>query len=118
MAEDRSRPPPELTAGLRSGHGAVSGARSAWADRRGEFDVLALPGTPICAPPVSEVQEAEIPMSRYTRVANCLDLCAITLPLPRAEGRLPIGFQLCAASGADAFLLALAETVLTILQEN
>lgn len=89
--------------------------RADFAQSWAEFDVLALPGTPFCAPPLSEVNEAEIPMSRYTRVANCLDLCAITLPLPRAKGGLPIGFQICAASGTDAFLLALAGTVLATL---
>lgn len=82
-----------------------------------EFDVLALPGTPFCAPPISEVNEAEIPMSRYTRVANCLDLCAISLPLPRAKGELPIGFQLCTAAGSDAFLLELADSILAALRD-
>lgn len=74
-------------------------------------DVLALPGTPFCAPPLFEVDETEIPMSRYTRIANCMDMCAICLPLPRAEGELPIGFQLCASLGSDAYLLSLAETI-------
>lgn len=57
------------------------------------------------------MNEAEIPMSRYTRIANCLDLCAISLPLPRKEGSLPIGLQLCAPANSDAYLLSLAERV-------
>lgn len=76
-----------------------------------DHDLLALPGTPLCAVPVSEVNENEIPMSRYTRAANCLDLCAISLPLTRASGALPVGLQLCAPAHSDAFLLAAAETV-------
>jgi aspartyl-tRNA(Asn)/glutamyl-tRNA(Gln) amidotransferase subunit A len=75
-------------------------------------DILILPGTPLCAPPLTEVNEAEIPMSRYTRVANCLDLCAISLPLPRSADQLPVGLQLCARANADAYLLAVANSVL------
>lgn len=74
-----------------------------------DFDVLVLPGTPICATPLSEVDESQIPMSRYTRIANCLDMCAVTLPLARSSDNLPIGWQLCAPDNCDAFLLALAE---------
>ncbi|MBE3669992.1 hypothetical protein BOO25_13810 [Vibrio navarrensis] len=74
-----------------------------------DFDVLVLPGTPICAAPLSEVDESQIPMSRYTRIANCLDMCAVTLPLARTSDNLPIGWQLCAPGNCDAFLLALAE---------
>lgn len=85
--------------------------RSAFAESFADFDVLALPGTPVCALPVTQVNEAEIPMSRFTRVANCLDLCAITLPLRRPAGALPIGFQLCTPAGTDAYLLSLAEAV-------
>lgn len=76
------------------------------------FDALFLPTTPLCAPLMSEVNEEEIPLSRYTRVANCLDLCAISLPLPHLDEGLPIGMQLCASAGKDAFLLAMAETCL------
>jgi aspartyl-tRNA(Asn)/glutamyl-tRNA(Gln) amidotransferase subunit A len=75
-------------------------------------DILILPGTPLCAPPLAEVNEAEIPMSRFTRVANCLDLCAISLPIPRKAGELPVGLQLCARANADAYLLAVANSVL------
>lgn len=76
------------------------------------FDVLALPGTPARARPVGQVNEAEIPMSRYTRIANCADLCAITLPLPLRHGDLPVGFQLCTPRNSDAYLLSLADSVL------
>lgn len=76
-----------------------------------DFDVLVLPGTPICATPLSEVDESQIPMSRYTRIANCLDMCAVTLPLARSSDHLPIGWQLCAPRFCDAFLLALAEEI-------
>lgn len=83
--------------------------RRAFADVFRGFDALVLPGTPITAPAIEQVDESQIPMSRYTRVANCLDLCAITLPIVGKP--LPVGIQLAAAHGADAKLLAIAEAV-------
>lgn len=89
----------------------LTSVRDAFRATFAEHDLLALPGTPLCAVPVAQVDESEIPMSRYTRVANCLDLCAISLPLARSAGSLPVGLQLCALAYSDAFLLAAAETV-------
>lgn len=83
--------------------------RRAFADSFHGFDALVLPGTPILSPTLNDVDESQIPMSRYTRVANCLDLCAITLPI--VDKPLPIGFQLAAVHGADARLLAIAEAL-------
>ena len=74
-------------------------------------DVLLLPGTPMAAPRLAEVDEAVIPMSRFTRAANCLGLCAIALPVPATAGALPLGIQLAAPAMEDARLLAIAETV-------
>lgn len=72
-------------------------------------DVLLLPGTPMAAPRLSEVDESVIPMSRFTRAANCLGLCAIALPVPAAPGAMPLGIQFCAAAMEDSRLLAVAE---------
>lgn len=79
------------------------------------FDVLALPGTPITATPVDEVDESAIPMSRFTRIVNCLNLCAITLPISQRLGALPVGLQLRAPASADAYLLAIANQVEDII---
>ena len=78
-------------------------------------DILALPGTPICAQPLSEVDESQIPMSRYTRVANCLDLCAISLPLSRPVHYLPVGLQICSVAWSDSRLLATASELSKVL---
>jgi aspartyl-tRNA(Asn)/glutamyl-tRNA(Gln) amidotransferase subunit A len=78
-------------------------------------DILALPGTPICAQPLSEVDESQIPMSRYTRVANCLDLCAISLPLNRPVHHLPVGLQICSVARSDSRLLATASELTKVL---
>jgi aspartyl-tRNA(Asn)/glutamyl-tRNA(Gln) amidotransferase subunit A len=73
------------------------------------FDIIALPGTPLPAVPVSAVDESTIPMSRYTRAGNCLDLCGISVPNGATSAGLPTGLQLMAWSGADFGLLDLAE---------
>jgi len=75
------------------------------------FDIFALPGTPLPAIPVSAVDESTIPMSRYTRVGNCLDLCGLSLPNGVTSTGLPTGLQLMSWSGADAELLDFAEQV-------
>lgn len=74
----------------------------------GRFDIMALPGTPLPAIPVSQVDESTIPMSRYTRVGNCLDLCGLSLPNGVTRTGLPTGLQLMSWSGADAKLLDFA----------
>lgn len=79
--------------------------------RLGHFDLLALPSTPLPAIPVSEVDDTAIPMSRYTRIGNCLGLCGISLPNGKTSHGLPTGFQLMSWSGQDALLLAFAEHV-------
>jgi aspartyl-tRNA(Asn)/glutamyl-tRNA(Gln) amidotransferase subunit A len=75
------------------------------------FDIIALPGTPLPAIPVSAVDESTIPMSRYTRVGNWLDLCGISLPNGTTATGLPTGLQLMSWSGKDASLLDFAAQV-------
>lgn len=89
--------------------GTLQRTRSAFAQRFRDFDVLLLPGTPLPAPPLADIDETAIPMSRYTRAGNCLNLCAIALPMPKTQGGMPVGIQLACSAGADAKLLAIAE---------
>lgn len=77
----------------------------------GAFDVIVLPSTPLPAIPVDAVDETTIPMSRYTRIGNWLDLCAIGVPNGVTASVLPTGFQLMALSGNDVRLLDCAEYV-------
>ncbi|QLF71474.1 amidase (plasmid) [Peteryoungia desertarenae] len=79
------------------------------------FDALLTPTTPLPAVPIDEVNEEEIPMSRFTRVGNYLDLCAITLPMQAPAGEVT-GLQLLALSGQDRNLLDLASKVEGILR--
>ncbi len=85
----------------------VAGFKAAFAD----FDAIALPGTPLPAIPVADIDETQIPMSRYTRAANLLELCAISLPNGSTAARLPTGLQLAMIGGGDAALLDFAESI-------
>ncbi len=75
------------------------------------FDAIALPGTPLPAIPVVDIDETTIPMSRYTRAANLLELCAINLPNGSTAAGLPTGLQLVMIGGGDADLLAFAQHI-------
>jgi aspartyl-tRNA(Asn)/glutamyl-tRNA(Gln) amidotransferase subunit A len=81
-----------------------------------DVDVLAMPTTPIVAPRIDELATPKEFMARNalllrnTTIANFFDLCAITLPLPRAGG-LPTGLMLIARNGDDRRLLRIAAAV-------
>jgi aspartyl-tRNA(Asn)/glutamyl-tRNA(Gln) amidotransferase subunit A len=92
---------------------ALIGAMDA---RLADVDVLAMPTCPIVSPRVDEVTDPKAFMARNamllrnTTIANFLDCCAISLPLPRAGG-LPVGFMLVARNGQDRRLLQIAAAV-------
>ncbi len=92
---------------LRDRAAAIAEFRSRYA----RFDIIALPSTPLPAIPVSTVDESTIPMSRYTRAGNCLDLCGLSIPNGVTSTGLPTGLQLMSWSDADAKLLDFAEQV-------
>ncbi|CAN1549329.1 GatA Asp-tRNAAsn/Glu-tRNAGln amidotransferase A subunit and related amidases [Rhabdaerophilaceae bacterium] len=92
---------------LNDRNAAIAEFRSAF----GHFDIFALPSTPLPAVPLITVDESTIPMSRYTRVGNCLDLCGISIPNGCTSTGLPTGLQLMAWSGDDTELLQFAEQV-------
>lgn len=78
-----------------------------------DYQVLALPTTPIVAPTHVEVAEQagfnarNRLLLRNTSIANFFDLCAITLPL-RFGQALPCGLMLLGRSGADESLFQIA----------
>jgi aspartyl-tRNA(Asn)/glutamyl-tRNA(Gln) amidotransferase subunit A len=59
-----------------------------------DFAALLTPTTPIPAAPLSEVDEAATPLSRFTRAVNYLDMCALALPCGFMGGGLPISLQI------------------------
>jgi aspartyl-tRNA(Asn)/glutamyl-tRNA(Gln) amidotransferase subunit A len=81
-----------------------------------DFDALIMPTTKIVAPLLSESATpegfaAKTPLlAGNTGVVNFLDLCAISLPIPRTGG-LPVGLMLVARNGQDRRLLRIASAV-------
>jgi len=70
-------------------------------------DALLTPTLPIVALPLEEVDEATTPLATFTRAANYLGACAISLPAGFSRDGLPIGVQLMGAPFADATLVRL-----------
>jgi len=89
---------------------------SAMDARLADFDVLAMPTTPIVAPTMQEVAAPDdfarknAMLLRNTVIVNFFDLCAISVPIPR-EGGLPTGLMLIARNGQDHRLFRIAAAV-------
>jgi aspartyl-tRNA(Asn)/glutamyl-tRNA(Gln) amidotransferase subunit A len=82
----------------------VSAAFSDWMRGR---DAMLTPTLPITATPLDEVDEATTPLATFTRAANYLGACALSLPAGFSGDGLPIGVQLMGAPFADATLVRL-----------
>ncbi len=71
----------------------------------GSRDAFLTPTLPIVASPIAEVDESTTPLATWTRAANYLGACALSLPAGFSSERLPIGVQLIGAPFADATLV-------------
>jgi aspartyl-tRNA(Asn)/glutamyl-tRNA(Gln) amidotransferase subunit A len=80
-------------------------AGAAFADWMRERDALLTPTLPITATPLAEVDEATTPLATWTRAANYLGVCALSLPAGFSADGLPIGVQLTGARFAEATLV-------------
>ena len=78
-------------------------------------DFLLTPATARTAPRIDEVDEAEFTLAHYTRMANYLDLCAISLPCGFDRSGLPIGLQLLGRAGNEAGLITTAWAIERLL---
>ncbi|MEO8674104.1 MAG: amidase [Casimicrobiaceae bacterium] len=67
-------------------------------------DALVTPTLPITAVPVAEVDESTTPLAAFTRAANYLGACALSLPAGFSATGLPVGVQVLGAPFADAML--------------
>ena len=76
-----------------------------------ERDALVTPTLPITATPLNDVDESTTPLATFTRAANYLGACALSLPVGCSKSGLPIGMQLIGAPFADATLIAIGRTV-------
>src|SRR6185369_7095828 len=68
-------------------------------------NALLTPTLPITAVPVGEVDESTTPLATWTRAANYLGACALSLPAGLSSDRLPIGVQLTGAAFTEATLV-------------
>jgi aspartyl-tRNA(Asn)/glutamyl-tRNA(Gln) amidotransferase subunit A len=93
----------ELTLKRRSG--------AQFADWMRGRDALLTPTLPITATPIADVDEAATPLATYTRVANYLGICALSLPGGFTAGNLPIGMQFLGAAFAEATLVRIGRAV-------
>jgi aspartyl-tRNA(Asn)/glutamyl-tRNA(Gln) amidotransferase subunit A len=88
------------------------------------FDALAMPTVPLVAPAIEPLVRSDDAywatnsrLLRNTSLVNFLDGCAITLPVHR-KGDAPVGFSLAQCNAQDAGLLALAQTLESVLRQD
>lgn len=81
---------PEYQATLRE----MAQARSQTARLFERFHAFLTPTTPIPAIPLAEVDEAVLPLSRFTRAVNYLGLCGLALPSGISAEGLPLSLQI------------------------
>ena len=70
-----------------------------------ERDALLTPTLPITATAVADVDESTAPLAAFTRAANYLGACALSLPAGFAAPGLPVAVQLIGAPFTEATLL-------------
>jgi aspartyl-tRNA(Asn)/glutamyl-tRNA(Gln) amidotransferase subunit A len=81
------------------------------------LDAVIMPTTPLVAPTIAEVSTPEtfLPKNtlglRNTALINFYDLCAMSLPVPRGTGELPVGLMLVARNGEDRKLLRMGAAI-------
>ncbi len=74
-------------------------------------DALLTPTLPITAVPVVDVDESTTPLATFTRAANYLGACALSLPVGLSRAGLPIGIQLMGAAFSDATLIRVGRAI-------
>ncbi|MFC7540875.1 AtzE family amidohydrolase [Siccirubricoccus deserti] len=81
-----------------------------------DWDVLVAPATPVAATPIGqemlELDGVQVPlrpsMGLFTQPISCLGLPVVTVPVPRADGVLPVGVQLIGKPWTEARLFRTA----------
>lgn len=88
------------------------------------FDAYIAPTTATTAPTIADAgasDEAYVKLNllllRNTGLVNALDGCAASLPC-HADGTAPVGFMVAGPQGADAHVLAVAQSIEAVLQDD
>jgi aspartyl-tRNA(Asn)/glutamyl-tRNA(Gln) amidotransferase subunit A len=77
---------------------------ASWQSAMRDFDVFLTPAAPIPACPIDAVDEESPIMSAFTRSANHLRACAVSLPAGFSREGMPVGVQLIGKSFDEATL--------------
>lgn len=86
------------------------------------FDAIVSPTTTIQPPLVSDAEDPvkglslALGMTQNTQPANYLELCAVSLPIPRDD--LPIGYQLIAGPNEERNLLNIAVAIESLFEQH
>ncbi|WP_246689809.1 amidase [Methylobacterium sp. WL116] len=72
------------------------------------IDAILTPTTETAAVPLAEVDELHLP-SRFTRFANLLDLCGLSLPNGVSRGGLPLSLQIVGRGYDEALALRIGQ---------
>ena len=75
-------------------------------------DALLLPTSPVTAAPMDGAHEAAAPFGLFTRIANLVDLAALSVPMGDVE-ELPTGVQVVVRRFADALALRIGRALET-----
>jgi aspartyl-tRNA(Asn)/glutamyl-tRNA(Gln) amidotransferase subunit A len=86
-------------------------ASAQFADWMRGRDALLTPTLPVAAIPVADVDETLTPLATYTRVANYLGVCALSLPGGFTADNLPVGVQFIGAPFAESTLVRIGRAV-------
>ena len=70
-----------------------------------DYDALLTPTTPLPAIPLNECNQRVAPLSRLTRAANLLDLCALAVPCGFTANGLPLSLQITGRGYDEARVL-------------
>ena len=98
---------------LAAAHGAIDDAELVLREQLADVDAICWPTAPQSAFAFAEPIPAN--QADFTCLANFTGVPAISLPMPVAEGQLPVGLQLMSARGSDRTLLDLAASIERVL---
>ena len=77
------------------------------------FDALLTPAVPFVAPPLEAVDERAAPLAQFSRPANYLATCALSIPVGIDTDGLPLAVQLMGAPYGEEMILALGQAIET-----
>jgi aspartyl-tRNA(Asn)/glutamyl-tRNA(Gln) amidotransferase subunit A len=80
-------------------------------------DVIAMPTTPVVAPPVADFARHLMSLARHAIPWSLVGFPALSIPVRTSEG-LPVGLQLVAPPGGEALLIQVGGAVETMIRDG